>query len=123
MGYKCPKCHKDFGNDRDALYEHLSFNAECATEAFIRTELWKVSVGIKKPKIRYGARGKEEKETRIIENISPLHIWEKVNIVTNPDGSDTVICKNCGLKAKRYFDKLEFDRRYTHKIQYCNQQN
>lgn len=33
MGYRCPCCKKEFGNDRDALQKHFSNNLKCAVEA------------------------------------------------------------------------------------------
>jgi hypothetical protein len=33
MGYRCPKCHADFGIDKDKFYKHLSENADCIKEA------------------------------------------------------------------------------------------
>lgn len=33
MGYRCPRCKKDFGNDRDEFQKHLSNNIACAVEA------------------------------------------------------------------------------------------
>lgn len=119
MGFKCPKCHKDFGLDRNKLQEHFEENPECATEGYIRTELWKVSVGIKKANKPYGDRGKENVTHRKYEYISPKHIWSKTNLISNDDGSDTVVCSRCGLKAKRFGDKFVFDMRSTRKIQHC----
>lgn len=120
MGYRCPNCHQDFGYEKEKLEEHLLENPKCNAEAFVHTELWKISVGIKKPKTRYGERGRVEQTHRKINNVSPKHVWEKVNLVTNEDGSDTVVCKKCGLEAKRFGSSFEFDMRFTHKIQYCN---
>lgn len=120
MGYKCPNCHKDFGFDRERLNEHFENNPECNAESYVRTEIWKISVGIKKPKYPYGSRwNKEPKETRHYDHISENHVWEKENIVSNSDGSDTVVCKRCGLKAKRFYDHFEFDMRNYRKIENC----
>lgn len=33
MGYRCPNCKKDFGNDRDAFQKHLSNNLNCSVKA------------------------------------------------------------------------------------------
>ncbi|MHA1678864.1 MAG: hypothetical protein ACTSW3_08820 [Promethearchaeota archaeon] len=34
MGYRCPKCKKDFGNDYKALQKHFKNNIICAEYAF-----------------------------------------------------------------------------------------
>lgn len=120
MGYKCPNCHKDFGLDKPKLDEHFAKNPTCAAEAYVRTELWKISVGIKKPHLPYGQRWNDKpKKSRHYNQISKKHIWEKLNLVTNSDGSDTLKCKRCGLKVKRYYDKFVFDMRYYRKIENC----
>ena len=118
MGYKCPNCHKDFGFDREKLNEHLASSPKCAAEAYVRTEIWKVSVGIKKAKIPYGRRG-DDVQHRVVDEVSENHHWVKQNLVANPDGSDTMVCSRCGLKAKRFGSSMQYDMRYTHKIQYC----
>lgn len=33
MGFRCPRCKKDFGNDRDAFQKHLFNNIKCAAKA------------------------------------------------------------------------------------------
>ena len=33
MGFRCPKCKKDFGYDREKLQEHFSENDACAFES------------------------------------------------------------------------------------------
>lgn len=118
MGYRCPECHQDFGLDRDKFQEHLDNNPKCGAAAYTHTELWKVSVGIKKPKIRYGGC-EESRQKRTVSRVSPNHVWVKQNIVTNDDGSDTMVCTRCGLIAKRYGEKMEYDMRCYRKIQYC----
>lgn len=47
MGYRCPNCFQDFGLDKSKLEEHFSKNPECATEAWVYTDLWKKIIGIK----------------------------------------------------------------------------
>ena len=106
----------DFGFDRDALQEHLENNAECNVEAYLYTEILPISLGIKKAKYPYG---KPERTPRVIDEVSPNHIWVKENAITNSDGSDNMICKRCGLKAKRYYSSMKYDMRYTKKIQRC----
>ena len=118
MGYRCPNCGQDFGNDKEKLYEHFENNPKCHSEAFVCTELWKVSVGLKKPKIRYGGRG-ESRQKRTVSRVSPNHVWVKQNVVTNDDGSDTMVCARCGLTAKRYGEQMVFDMRYYRKIENC----
>ncbi len=119
MGYKCPNCHKDFGFDKDKLEEHFLENPECGVEAYVIRDILPISLGIKKAKHPYGKRGLVEHEKRKIEQMSPNHNWVKVNVVTNEDGSDDVVCTRCGLKAKRYMSELKFDMRFTRKIQHC----
>lgn len=116
MGYRRPKCHQDFGFDGDKLSEHLTNNPSCNVEAYINTELWKVSVGIKKPK---RSTRKEPQSSRSFSHISPNHQWIKQNIVTNDDGTYTMVCKRCGLKAKRIGNSIKFDMRFIHKIENC----
>ena len=60
MGYKCPKCHQDFGFDKNKLDEHLFNNPECNAEAYLFTEILPISLGIKKAKHPYGQRGINE---------------------------------------------------------------
>ena len=119
MGYRCPKCHMDFGFDREKLDEHLANSPTCAVEAYVNTELWKVSVGIKKPRYSYRSTDREPRTTRSYSHVADTHVWVKQNLVSNDDGSDTVVCKRCGLKAKRIYGRLEFDMRYTRKIENC----
>lgn len=33
MGYRCPKCHKDFGMDKEALNTHFLENPQCSIVA------------------------------------------------------------------------------------------
>lgn len=83
-------------------------------------ETWRQGkMGLKKAKHPYGVRGRVEHEKRKIEQVSPNHDWVKVNVVTNEDGSDDVVCTRCGLKAKRYMSELKFDMRFIRKIQHC----
>ena len=122
MGYRCPNCHKDFGVDKEKLEEHFLNNPECGAEASVIKHILPISLGIEKPKKRYGSRRfeyEEPKEKRHIDHISENHVWVKDNAVTNDDGSDTMVCKRCGLKAKRFGSSMKFDMRYTRKIQYC----
>lgn len=120
MGYKCPNCHMDFGFDRNALNEHLENNVHCKVEAEVTLQLLPIALGIKKAKYPYGDRGREEPlNKRVIDEVSPNHVWVKENAITNPDGSDNMICKRCGLKAKRFYSSMKYDMRYTKKIQHC----
>lgn len=118
MGYKCPNCHKDFGVDKEKLEEHFLNNPECGAQAYIFRDIYPIVLGVKKPK-KYHKAYKEPKEKRHIDHISENHVWVKENVVTNDDGSDTMVCKRCGLKAKRFGSSMKFDMRYTRKIQYC----
>lgn len=119
MGYRCPNCHKDFGFDKDKLDEHLLNNPECNVEAFLYTDILPIALGIKKAKYPYGDRGKKEVKHRVVDEVSPNHVWVKENLVTNSDGSDTMVCNRCGLKATRVGSSMKFDMRFTHKIKYC----
>ena len=120
MSFRCPNCHKDFGYDQAALYKHLENNSECKVEAFVQTHIREISLGIKKAKHPYGDRGKENTvNKRVIDEVSPNHIWVKENLISNDDGSDNIVCKRCGLKAKRKGSSMTFDMRYTRKIQHC----
>lgn len=116
MGFRCPNCHKDFGLDKSKLDEHFSKNPECATEAWVHTELWKKSIGIKTPTSK---AKKETSRKRHIYSISPNHHFVKQNIISKDDCSDIVVCSNCGLKAKRFGSSMKFDMRYTRLIQNC----
>ena len=33
MGFRCPKCKKDFDTDREALFKHLQEEKDCGREA------------------------------------------------------------------------------------------
>lgn len=116
MGYRCPNCFQDFGLDKSKLDEHFSKNPECATEAWVHTDLWKKSISIKSSKYK---TKKESSRKRYISSISPKHHFVKQNIISNDDCSDTVVCSKCGLKAKRFGNSMKFDMRYTRLIQYC----
>jgi hypothetical protein len=114
MGYRCPNCHKDFGlgeNSKNELYKHFQENPECASEAYVYTELWEKSVKLNKAPLKT--------TKRCFNKISDKHIWVKSNVISNKDGSDIMVCKRCGLKAKRYGSSFEFDMRSIYKIENC----
>ena len=118
MGFKCPYCNQDFGLDKQKFDQHLMDNPKCHAEAWIHTDFVMGYVDGK----RHGSRrykSKEPKTSRSYNQVSPNHQWHKTNLVTNDDGSDTIVCKRCGLKAKRYGSSLHFDMRYTRKIENC----
>ncbi len=33
MGFKCPKCHKDFGKNQEELIKHIKDNLDCLNVA------------------------------------------------------------------------------------------
>jgi hypothetical protein len=118
MGFRCPYCQHDFGLNKDAFQKHLQDNPKCCAEAWIYTDFVMDYVDGK----RHGSRKykcKEPKTSRHYDHVSSNHQWRKINLVTNDDGSDTVVCKRCGLKAKRFGSTLKFDMRYTRKIENC----
>ena len=51
-----------------------------------------------------------------------FHNFEKANLVTNYDGTDTYICKDCGLKGKRFGinDTITLVRPSKIKLSKCN---
>ena len=116
MGFKCPYCNQDFGVDKKKFDQHMQDNPKCHAEAWVYTDLLMDFLDGK----RHGTRiYKEPKTSRHYDHISPNHQWRKVNLVTNDDGSDTVVCKRCGLKAKRFGSTLKFDMRFVRKIENC----
>ena len=121
MGFRCPNCNTDFGIDENAkknLAEHFMKNPLCAADAYVHTDLWRIAVGLPKKK---GKKSKQQEHTtkRRYSKISERHFWVKQNLVTNKDGSDTVVCNRCGLKAKRFGSSFEFDMRSIRKIENC----
>ena len=115
MGFRCPYCNQDFGLDKQKFDQHLQDNPKCHAEAWVYTDFAKHCLDKK----RGNARQSDPKTSRHYDHISPNHQWHKVNIITNEDGSDTVICKRCGLKAKRYYGSFKFDMRNIRKIENC----
>ena len=120
MGFKCPNCKKDFGLDKFALQVHLETeNGECAAYAQAELNLIAVKFGLKQSK-SIGTETIQRKKKEPYRFISENHHFEKINIVSNDDGSDNVKCKNCGLKAKRFFNTYIFDGRISaKKIENC----
>jgi uncharacterized C2H2 Zn-finger protein len=117
MGFKCPNCHEDFGKNKKKFKEHLEENPDCNVEAWLHTDFWNRT-------LEYGPKHKSntircERNHRHYSQISENHNWQKVNIVTNLDGSDTVRCTLCGLTAKRYGCSMKFDMRQINKIENC----
>lgn len=40
MGYRCPKCKKDFNCDKNALWEHINDNEDCRET--VQTQLFSI---------------------------------------------------------------------------------
>lgn len=116
MGFRCPYCQQDFDLNKGAFQKHLEDNPKCHAETWVYTDFAMRCLDKRK---RDRKERSKPKTSRHYDHISPDHQWQKVNIVTNDDGSDTVICKRCGLKAKRYYGSLKFDMRYVRKIENC----
>ena len=116
MGFRCPNCQQDFGLDKEKFDQHLQDNPKCNAEAWIYTDFI-MDYMHGKPKGRN--KTKKPNSSRHYDHVSPNHRWVKVNLVTNDDGTDTVVCERCGLKAKRRLSFLKFDMRYVHKIENC----
>lgn len=122
MGYRCPNCNKDFGTDKDSFKQHLYDNPKCGAESATILHLLPIALGIKEPKkhnITLNEENENHRKKHCIDYISEDHVWVKLNIVSNDDGSDTIVCEKCGLIAKRFGSSLKFDMRYTRKIKYC----
>lgn len=51
-----------------------------------------------------------------------FHNFDKTNLVTNMDGTDSYVCKDCGLKGKRFGvnDFIELTRPSKMKLSKCN---
>jgi len=111
MGFKCPHCHKDFGNNKNNLKEHFIENPECRTESWILTDLFEKSLNIK--------RIKDKPIRRKYLHISEKHIFHKVNVISDYNGNDIVKCELCGLIAKRNGNSYHFDTRQINKIENC----
>lgn len=48
MGFRCPKCHKDFGIDRIKFYEHIIKNrVDMKSDIKSRLELERAKLGVK----------------------------------------------------------------------------
>ena len=120
MGFRCPNCKKDFGLDESALQIHLETeNGECAAYAQVELNFIAVKFGFKKSKSAY-QETIQRKKKEPYRFVSDKHEFEKLNIVSNHDGSDNVKCKRCGLKAKRVFSRYVFDGRISaKKIENC----
>ena len=118
MGFRCPYCQKDFGLDKEKFDQHLRDNPQCGAEAWVYTDFVMDYVDGKRHGLRKYKIG-EPKTSRHYDHVSPNHRWTKVNLVTNDDGSDTVVCERCGLKAKRFGSTLKFDMRCVRKIENC----
>ena len=58
MGFRCPKCSKEFGLDQKKLNEHFEKNPECRLKAENLFPYHNRSV----PKYNLGTRGKQIKE-------------------------------------------------------------
>lgn len=121
MGFRCPNCNTDFGigeNAKKNLAEHFMKNPLCAAEAYVYTDLWRMAIGLPK---KEGKESKQQKPTkqRSYSKISEKHFFVKQNLATNQDGSDTVVCNRCGLKAKRFGSSFKFDMRSIRKIENC----
>lgn len=111
MGYRCPRCHKDFGKNKEAFEEHLYRNPYCHVDADFCVLPYK--------KHPHYVNRLNVKKNHDISNVSDKHIWRKTNLVSYPDGHDIMICTKCGCKVKRYGSKLVFDWRQKNKIINC----
>lgn len=115
MGFICPYCRQDFGVNKEAFQKHLEENPKCHVEVWAYTDFAMQCLD----KERGRKQQRVPKNSRSYNQVSPNHQWRKVNMVSNDDGSDTVVCKRCGLKAKRYYSSFKFDMRYIRKIENC----
>lgn len=131
MGFRCPYCGKDFGNNREVFDIHIKEVSKCSTEALY--ELTKIEfttnilVEKKARKIDYTTPGMYKTLDINTNNIKRdydfigNHDWQKINIVSHEDGSDTIKCKKCGLTASRLFDVIKPNKRFSaNKIENCD---
>lgn len=130
MGFRCPNCHKDFGNNQDGLRDHINAETECYSD--VSFDLTKIEfnsnllVDKSKRKIYHTTEGmykslnvRQNNAKRQYEFIGD-HDWKKLNMVSNPDGSDSIECRRCGLSAKRNFNTITPDKRASaNKIENC----
>ncbi len=131
MGFRCPNCRQDFGNKKEDLDNHLHQSKDCSSEAhfaLVKTEfIANVDVPKKKRKLVYTSKGLYKgldiRKNNIKREATFIgdHDWKKTNIVSKHDGSDNVVCRKCGLKAKRNFSTLTFSANVSaNKIENCN---
>lgn len=117
MGYRCPGCGKDFGFDKETFDEHLQSNEDCGIFA---GAIQRVVNSVYGRNVDINTAISKRTVHKSYSRISPNHVWEKQNLVSHKDGSDTVICSRCGIKAKRFFNNYKFDMRQSiNKIENC----
>lgn len=117
MGFRCPGCYKDFGNDEQKLKEHLEYDCgEGSALAGITDSMLSIKYGIKKSKKSKRVSTPKERYSHVSED----HDFHKTNIVTTDDFYDLVECRDCGLKGKLKFSSYIFDGRISNKkIEEC----
>lgn len=120
MGYRCPSCKADFGNDKKRLQEHFENynNSECSVISSITLRNIDIMTG--KRKNKFAKPTTQPAPRKKYSYIDTAHNFQKINAVSNEDGSDVVVCKNCGLTGKRFLSTYKFDGRISYKrIETC----
>ena len=121
MGFRCPRCHKEFGNNKQAFEDHLLLEPECGMVAELHITAIKIKTGKRKGK-NLTKDPKPKKTKRTHSYIDPKHCFGKTSLVGDDDGWDDVQCSICGLKGKRRLSSYKFDKRISYKrIEKCGE--
>lgn len=130
MGFRCPNCGEDFGNNQNAFKRHINDSIKCYSD--VHFELTKIefnaNIHVEKKKRTtifttpgmYKSLDINKNNVKRDYDFIGDHDWEKLNMVSLEDGSDNLRCRKCGLTANRLFDRIKSDKRFSaNKIENC----